>query len=969
MRRQRYTQRGLLWAWLGCLALPALGAGVWEDPNTSVFWANSQGQFLLPPPLCGRPPFVNDADAQVGFISNFVGRDYGRLVQGDAQANTGPCAVVGRGFSRATVEGLNTATAIVRWKANAKGYHICDCPYTHAFGKSQFNTTIDLKISTKPPGQTVTVYVAWWAEILTDFSPELPGPDDPVHAINLSLKVQNTQLIPPAFQNFVDTNALVYQTDPGGTTPIIQAQDGDVIRVQISGDVAARIAPDPEGPPNKDESEAGYKGWLVLSIDAPLPGFENPAISTDTLPLFSVDIGGDTEMSDPVADLDEVFDPGDLYRIMGPALPAGGADGLRDDVHIFAVDYWPQAPDTVPPSTGADTCANLGAADIAAVIDDRFDLDGADTLDVGLQDIIPPGQALDNYIAQFDSLCVNPAEYLVISYDDDYFGHYAGPGCDVPVGSASPGGATYGTGLRKDELSGVDLSVNWSGSTPATLDAVYAIADETQVHMNLAPNPDGREEDDDDVDALDIGHVNCDVQYFSADHEATGFYTAGTIQPDPGDIYQVFNAPGAGFVRVIDDVIHLGLDDAVDIDAFEFAWLPPCSGCSPALALLFSVDTDDFLTPADESGGLDPAQIYASFMTGSSFVLLDLPLADDVDALATTPRPFLPNPCTTSGTLLVSDGFEGYPAGSGVASQSFWEPWELNPVLDAVVTGVAAATGLQSLELVPPAHVWLPVFSAPEDLWTVTLRTQVPFGATGVGRIDLLSDYVPGGGPPPPQLYGVQLELDADNDVVRDAFGGGPVPLVRGAWVNVRVEIDLGQDLLAIYYNGQLVDSRTWTRMAAPPHLAALGLDAYTSSGYRVDDMRIHVRKDCNRNGIPDLCDLASGAAQDCNGNGALDSCDIAAGTSLDQNGNGVPDECERCAGDCDCDGDIDFDDIGYFVVAIGDDGTAWAQRYANLHGGNPPPCSFSNCDMDGDQDVDFDDIGPFVNAIGGFCP
>jgi hypothetical protein len=73
------------------------------------------------------------------------------------------------------------------------------------------------------------------------------------------------------------------------------------------------------------------------------------------------------------------------------------------------------------------------------------------------------------------------------------------------------------------------------------------------------------------------------------------------------------------------------------------------------------------------------------------------------------------------------------------------------------------------------------------------------------------------------------------------------------------------------------------------------------------------------------------------------------------------------CAGDTDCDGDIDFDDITLFVASIGDDGTAWRATFLNVHGFQPA-CSFLNGDMDNDQDVDFDDITPFVNKIGTTC-
>ncbi|HVP13234.1 MAG TPA: hypothetical protein VMV94_18825, partial [Phycisphaerae bacterium] len=54
---------------------------------------------------------------------------------------------------------------------------------------------------------------------------------------------------------------------------------------------------------------------------------------------------------------------------------------------------------------------------------------------------------------------------------------------------------------------------------------------------------------------------------------------------------------------------------------------------------------------------------------------------------------------------------------------------------------------------------------------------------------------------------------------------------------------------------------------------------------------------DCNGNWIPDGCDVAdcdgSLWCRDCNGNGILDACDIASGTSQDCQLNGIPDECE----------------------------------------------------------------------------
>ena len=69
----------------------------------------------------------------------------------------------------------------------------------------------------------------------------------------------------------------------------------------------------------------------------------------------------------------------------------------------------------------------------------------------------------------------------------------------------------------------------------------------------------------------------------------------------------------------------------------------------------------------------------------------------------------------------------------------------------------------------------------------------------------------------------------------------------------------------------------------------------------------------------------------------------------------------DGCAGDLNCDGIVDFDDIDPFVSALGcDDGDP------NCWSG---PCAWLNGDCNDDDDVTFDDIDPFVARIGAMCP
>ncbi len=65
-----------------------------------------------------------------------------------------------------------------------------------------------------------------------------------------------------------------------------------------------------------------------------------------------------------------------------------------------------------------------------------------------------------------------------------------------------------------------------------------------------------------------------------------------------------------------------------------------------------------------------------------------------------------------------------------------------------------------------------------------------------------------------------------------------------------------------------------------------------------------------------------------------------------------VMEECPFVVGDMDCDGDVDFDDINPFVLALSGQ-AAYQAAY--------PDCNWLNGDVNEDGAVDFDDIGPFV--------
>jgi hypothetical protein len=119
-----------------------------------------------------------------------------------------------------------------------------------------------------------------------------------------------------------------------------------------------------------------------------------------------------------------------------------------------------------------------------------------------------------------------------------------------------------------------------------------------------------------------------------------------------------------------------------------------------------------------------------------------------------------------------------------------------------------------------------------------------------------------------------------------------------------------------------------------------------------------------NDSGIyaPTGFDWMPGDGYDCNRNFIPDACDIASGFSRDRNNNGIPDECEaNCYADCDVNGELNVDDflcfINEFALAQNLPQLEQINHYANCDGSITPPV------------LNVDDFICFINAFAGGCP
>ncbi|HWL95379.1 MAG TPA: hypothetical protein VNT79_17805 [Phycisphaerae bacterium] len=582
--------------------------------------------------FCADPgPFQPSVTGTGGVVHEY-GIKCLREVEDRATPPAGPPDVWAQAFikARAFIDGDNTDEVTVEWLNLAYVDQWSDGHLARA--AMVLNFSIDLEIVNGPVGAPVLVYYYWEAFGGASTNHECPQPpvcvleEDPVRIAN-TFSVGGNELLGGRF-DFASPAGLPGWNQKKNQGGAIAANVGDVINISLSSNGSADIAsPEPAGIQVGTEADVRFDGKLRITVGYVPPPL--PPSSPSPAAEFSLDIGSDAEMSNAPANGNEYFDPGDCYPWGGPPIPTCGLGGIRDDVDIFAgLDVEPFAPDCgVPPASAAPVCQIVGSPP-----ERWFDLDGTDALDFSLTPLLGPAPGTIDY---FPSACIYSPEHLAISFDEDGPSRYDGLSCTVPTNSFSSNwGATFGTTAERNEV--YYLNTVQSISFPTALPAfAAAIADEITVHAALSNNPDLGTLENDDVDALDFVEdaAVCTYWYFSGDHEATGADPTNGNVLDPGDIYEV--VPGGSPQTVVSHAVHLGLPDGVDVRDFEFVWLYNEPVNAVWLALIFSVAPDDPFTPFDESAGLDPTTIHASFFDGATFDYLTTPLGENIDAIAT----------------------------------------------------------------------------------------------------------------------------------------------------------------------------------------------------------------------------------------------------------------------------------------------------------------------------------------------
>ncbi|HSL18528.1 MAG TPA: hypothetical protein VLB51_11545 [Methylomirabilota bacterium] len=195
----------------------------------------------------------------------------------------------------------------------------------------------------------------------------------------------------------------------------------------------------------------------------------------------------------------------------------------------------------------------------------------------------------------------------------------------------------------------------------------------------------------------------------------------------------------------------------------------------------------------------------------------------------------------TPEQLVWSDNFDSYATGSALHGQGGWTGWFNDPAATAYVSSAASRSAPNSVDITGPSDMVYQAVGIDDGYWTLTAWQFIPTGFTGQSYFIVLNQYDAGGAG---NNWSVQVYFDPVTSlIVNDGTATElPVSIVTNAWVELRLEIDLENDLQEFYYNGQLLYQGSWSNGVSGAGITSIGainLFANGASSIYYDDLSL----------------------------------------------------------------------------------------------------------------------------------
>lgn len=186
-----------------------------------------------------------------------------------------------------------------------------------------------------------------------------------------------------------------------------------------------------------------------------------------------------------------------------------------------------------------------------------------------------------------------------------------------------------------------------------------------------------------------------------------------------------------------------------------------------------------------------------------------------------------------------SDDFDTYVSGSGLIGQGGWEGWGGSNVPDATVMSTFALSAPNSVGILPTSDVIQQFAGYTSGIVIISAWLYIPSSATGEQYFILLDAYDHGG---TTNHWAVQLNFEAGQ--VESQFDNVFYPTVTDQWAELKVQIDLDNDDMQIFYNGTMFLNKPWSAgsnndFLGVPNIACLDLFSNGGSTVYWDDITL----------------------------------------------------------------------------------------------------------------------------------
>jgi hypothetical protein len=173
------------------------------------------------------------------------------------------------------------------------------------------------------------------------------------------------------------------------------------------------------------------------------------------------------------------------------------------------------------------------------------------------------------------------------------------------------------------------------------------------------------------------------------------------------------------------------------------------------------------------------------------------------------------------------DDFDSYADGQLLYGVGGWTGWNDDSTYAGVVSSAYARSAPHSIEIAGDTDAIHPMTGVDSGQWTFTSWMYIPSDLTSLTSFIVQNEYNHGG----PYQWAIEIHFDPATDLVWDYFRDPgitqPLPMVYDEWVQLRMEIDLDNDYVEQYYNGQLLASGLWAIRGGAVEFANLDLYAF----------------------------------------------------------------------------------------------------------------------------------------------